>query len=84
MSRESFVVLFGVLVVFLPVLGFPPVWKQWTLVGIGVLITVVGYSLRRSAYYRRTDRGNGERGTDSFVESQPSLLDKVDESHGSV
>lgn len=61
MSRESFVVLFGVLVIFLPVLGFSPSVEAVDLGGIGVLITIVGYSLRRSAYYRRTDRGNGER-----------------------
>lgn len=84
MSRESLVLLFGLVVTFLPVLGLPPVWKQWSLVAIGVLLTVIGYSLRRSAYYRRIDRGNGERGTDSFVESQPSLLDEADETNRTI
>lgn len=64
-----------------PLIGVPPHLKDYTYIVIGVLLALIGLSLRRSAYFRRIDRGNGEYGTDSFVESsgQTSLLDQVSE-----
>ena len=56
---------------FSPVLGIPPEWKFYGTIGVGALLVVIGLSLRRSAYWRKIDRGNGERGTDSFMESSP-------------
>jgi len=35
----------------------------------------VGYSLRRYVYLSHLDRGNGERGNDSFVETTEQLFD---------
>lgn len=75
MSRESLVLLLGFIVLLIPFSGFPLSWKQYALVAVGILLIFIGYSMRRSAYWRKIDRGDGERGTDSFVESQPSLLD---------
>ncbi len=75
MSRESLVLLLGIVVLFAPVIGTPDRWKNYGLITVGILLVIIGYSLRRSSYYRRIDRGNGESGTDSFTESQPSLLD---------
>lgn len=69
MSRESFVMIIGVVVILLPSFGIPSDWKQYGFIGAGVLLMVLGYSLRRSAYLRTIDHGNGERGTDSFTES---------------
>lgn len=69
MSRESMVIMLGLLVIFVPVFGIPNAWKQPALITIGLLLMVVGYTLRRSMYLRTIDRGNGERGTDSFVEA---------------
>ncbi len=67
-------------------MGVPPEWKEYLMLVVGALLIVVGFSLRRSAYHHKIDRGNGEIGTDSFVESltqhehipsdQPSLLDQ--------
>lgn len=79
-SRESLVFIIGVLVFVAPIIGVSPAWKDYVLIGLGIVLIVVGFSLRRSAYYRKIDRGNGEYGTDSFVESvpasgQPSLLE---------
>ena len=71
MSRESLVILLGLLVFFIPVLGVPEEWRNYILTGTGLLLILLGYLLRRAAYLRKTDLGNGERGTDSFVESQP-------------
>lgn len=71
MSRESLVLILGVIVFLLPGSGLPEVWIVNILKVVGAILMVVGYTLRRSAYYRKTDRGNGERGNDSFVESSP-------------
>lgn len=67
-------------------MGVPPEWKEYLMLAVGTLLIVIGFSLRRSAYHHKIDRGNGEIGTDSFVESlmereinpsdQPSLLDQ--------
>ncbi len=78
-SRESLVFLLGVIIFVIPLIGVPPLWKEYALIAIGVLLVALGFSLRRSAYYRRIDRGNGELGNDSFVESQPSLLEYTPE-----
>lgn len=72
MSRESLVLLLGLIVFFVPFAGIPSDWKTYIFAAIGVLLMLLGFLLRRSAYLRKTDRGNGERGTDSFIESQPT------------
>lgn len=79
MSRESIVLLSGLLVFFVPHMGIPSEWKEYILFGLGALLIIVGYLLRRAAYYRRIDKGNGERGNESFVESSGKLaMDEVD------
>lgn len=84
MSRESLVFLFGLIIFITPLLGVPPEWKEYLMLAAGSFLVVIGFSLRRSAYHHKIDRGNGEIGTDSFVESvvdyevssdQPSLLE---------
>ena len=81
MSRESLVILFGLLIFLTPLLGIPPAWKEYLMLGIGALLIIIGFSLRRSAYYHKINKGNGEIGTDSFLESQPSLLDEELNTH---
>ena len=71
MSRESLVLILGLVVFFAPVLGIPEDWKTHILTVAGVLLMLLGFLLRRSSYLRKTDKGNGERGSDSFVESNP-------------
>ena len=77
MSRESLVLLLGIVVFLVPGSGLPEVWILNILRVVGAILIVVGYTLRRSAYYRKTDRGNGERGSDSFVESSPTEVTEV-------
>jgi len=60
----------------IPFLGMPQVWRQYAIAGIGVLLVLIGYSLRRRAFLNRIDLGNGERGTDSFVETTEKLFDE--------
>jgi hypothetical protein len=62
MTRETLVFLFGIVLAVLPFLGVPELWKQYLVSSIGVILILVGYSLRRSLYLLKIDRGNGERG----------------------
>ena len=76
MTRETLVFLFGIVLVVLPFLGVPELWKQYLVSSIGAILILVGYSLRRSLYLLKIDRGNGERGSDSFVETTKQLFNE--------
>ncbi len=69
MSKESVVLVLGAFVFFTPSLGVPNAWKDYMILGAGLLLMLIGYLLRRAAYLRRIDQGNGERATDTFVEN---------------
>lgn len=68
MSRESFVFLLGFVVFFVPYLGIPREWKEWILIGVGVLLMFVGYKLRRAAFLRSIMHESGEHRSEAFVE----------------
>jgi hypothetical protein len=68
MSRESIVFVVGFLVVIVPYLGVPEGWKAYFFTAVGVLLMVIGYSLRRATYLRSIQHKSGERRADSFVE----------------
>lgn len=68
MSKESLICIFGALVFLSPYIGVPRIYKEWLLFGIGVLIMIIGYSLRRKAFLRELDT-TGERRSETFVES---------------
>ena len=70
MSRESIVFILGILVVIVPYLGVPEQWKLYFFVAAGVLLMVIGYSLRRASYLRSLEHQEGERRADSFVEHE--------------
>jgi uncharacterized membrane protein len=72
MSREGIVVISGVLLTVVPYLGVPSDWKRTATVALGVLLIIVGYSLRRSAFLRSIETHTGERRADAFVESATS------------
>lgn len=83
MSKETLVFILGVLVFFVPFLGFPGEWKKWILVGVGVLLMAIGYALRRKAFFQSLEQEDGGRHADVFVESSiisPTKLDDVIES----
>lgn len=75
MTKETFIFLAGILLTIVPFLGIPLMWRQYAIFGIGVLLIFVGYILRREVFLNRIDKGNGERGTDSFVETTEKLFD---------
>ena len=75
MSKETLVFLFGILLTVVPFLGMPEAWRQYSIAGIGIVLVLVGYALRRRLYLSRLDKGNGEREADSFVETTETLFD---------
>lgn len=78
MSKESLTLLLGLVVFITPALGVPSAWKEYIIIGAGLLIIILGYLLRRAAYLRSIDRGNGERATDTFVENtKPIEFDQI-------
>jgi hypothetical protein len=78
MTKETLVFFAGMLLILVPFLGIPEAWRQYTVAGLGVILVLVGYVLRRSVYLSRIDRGNGERGTDSFVETTEPLFKETE------
>lgn len=75
MSKETLVFISGLLLTIVPFLGIPHSWRQYSIFGIGIILIVVGYALRRAVYFRRIDKGNGERGGDSFMETTETLFE---------
>lgn len=76
MSKETLVFIFGILLTVIPFLGVPELWRQYAIFGIGVIFILIGYSLRRGVYLDRIDKGNGDRGVDSFIETTEKLFDE--------
>ena len=76
MSKETLVFIFGILLTIVPFLGVPEQWRQYTIMGIGIILILIGYMLRRSVYLKKLDKGNGERGNDTFVETTEVLFDE--------
>lgn len=76
MSKETFVFVAGILLTIIPFLGVPELWRQYMVLALGVLLALVGYILRRKTYLHRLDKGNGERGNDSYVETTETLFNE--------
>jgi hypothetical protein len=74
--KEITVLIAGLLLTIIPFLGVPIAWRQYSILIIGALLILVGYALRRAVYLGQLDKGNGERGTDSFVETTEQLFDE--------
>ncbi len=75
MTKETFVFFVGIFLTLIPFLGIPEAWRQYIVAILGVLLILVGYALRRALYLSRIDKGNGERGIDSFVETTQPLFE---------
>ncbi len=74
-SKESLVFLLGLILTVLPFLGIPESWRVGGTALLGIALIFIGYALRRSVYLREIDKGNGERGTNSFVETTEKLFE---------
>ncbi len=75
MSKETLVFVFGILLTLIPFLGIPLLWRQYIIFSVGALLIFIGYSLRRKLFLEHIDKGKGERGTDSFIETTEKLFD---------
>ena len=74
MSKGTIAFLLGILLILLPYLGIPSLWKQYAYVGLGIALVLLGYALRRTQYFQEIDNGNGERGGETFVETTQNLF----------
>ena len=68
MSRESLVLFFGIIVSAVSYIGIPSEWKERAIVISGVMLIILGYSLRRAAFFRSIEVVPGERRAEAFVE----------------
>lgn len=76
MTKETLVFFLGIFLTLVPFLGFPETWRQYAVTAVGVILILVGYILRRAVYLAKIDKGNGERGNDSFVETTQPLFEE--------
>ena len=76
MTKETLVFFCGILLMIVPFLGIPELWRYGVTAFLGAVLILTGYGLRRSQYLKHIDRGNGERGNDSFVETTEKLFDE--------
>lgn len=74
MSKETLVFVAGLLLMIVPFLGIPERWRIGIVVFLGAVLIFTGYGLRRAVYLRHIERANGERATDSFVETTERLF----------
>lgn len=63
----------------MPHLGVPERWKFFLYTGAGLILILVGYSLRRSAYLRSIEKEDGEHDGDSFTEHNGSRARTLNE-----
>lgn len=82
MSRESFVFCVGLIVFLTPFLGLPREYKNWIVIGSGVLLMLLGYQLRRRRFLMSLLKGDERKG-DAFAESIAAKPD-VNEASESV
>ena|GEM_PF-519758 len=76
MSKETLVFISGILLTIVPFVGVPELWRRYVVLGLGILLILIGYFLRRNLYLNRLDKGNGERGSDTFIETTEVLFDE--------
>lgn len=66
----------GLLLVVLPHLGIPLAWKAYLTIGSGSLLLFIAYLLFRDQILSQASMNEGERSTDTFVETTSSLFDR--------
>lgn len=74
-SKETLVFLIGLMLTIVPFVGVPELWQQYAIAALGFLLVLVGYLLRRALYLRRMEHTEGERRSDSFVETTERLFE---------
>lgn len=74
MTKETLVFFTGIALMIVPFLGIPESWRYGIIAFLGAVLVLTGYGLRRSLYLSHIDKGNGERGNNSFVETTEKLF----------
>ncbi len=74
MRKGTLVFILGMVLVVLPYMGVPLLWKVWCTVGIGATLILVGYAIRREYYFIEIDQGDGTRADETFVETTQNLF----------
>jgi len=69
MSKESFVFILGFLVFLVTFLGIPQDWKRIFFIASGVMLMILGFMLRRAAFFRSIEKDGGGHESDVFAES---------------
>jgi len=74
MSKGTLIFFFGIVLMLIPSLGIPQMWKQYIIIGIGVLLLLIGYIVRRTDYFRTLENEDGTRSEETFVETTAPLF----------
>lgn len=75
MTKGTAIFLLGLLVIILPALGIPLVWKQIAFAVMGIIMLGIGYSLRRTQYLATLEHDGVLRTAETFVETTEPLFD---------
>ena len=75
MTKGTAIFLIGLLLIIVPSLGIPLLWKHGIYVVSGVLLLALGYALRRRQYLELLNHDGETRGSETFVETTESLFD---------
>ncbi|MBP9717225.1 MAG: hypothetical protein KBD44_00740 [Candidatus Pacebacteria bacterium] len=74
MSKGTIIFFFGIALMLIPSLGIPLEWKQYILSGMGVLLLLIGYIVRRADYFHTLESEDGVRTDETFVETTAPLF----------
>lgn len=67
MSKYTLLAIFGLMILFIPIIGFPRLWEEFFLVILGVFIISLAINLRRIDIYQKPKQQNIKN--DVFVEN---------------
>lgn len=78
MSRRQTIIIFGILVIVLPFLGFPSNWQRSLNVTFGAIILVTAIFMNRSGRNGRSDEADsGKAESETFVEHKAGSPDGI-------
>jgi len=74
MSKGTLIFILGITLMLIPSLGIPLLWKQYAIMGVGALLLLLGYIVRRADYFRTLESKDGTRSDETFVETTTPLF----------
>lgn len=82
MTREGTLIMLGILVAVLPFIGLPLSLLHWLIPIVGLLISVVGLSLRKKRLMQSAEQTEAEQHI--HTEAKPSPFHQVNHEYQSV